>query len=70
MPKYRVHYVSTASSTVVVEAEDAIAAREAAEEVFEDPSICAQCSGWGQSYSVDLGEWEQDDSADGVTEED
>lgn len=69
MPKYRVYYTTVASISVVVEADDAFSAREAADERFPDPSICAQCSGWGQDYSLDLGEWEQDESDTGVQED-
>lgn len=70
MPKYRIHFTATASTTVVVEADDASEAREIADDQFASPSICAQCSGWGQDYSMDLGEWEQDEADDGVTVED
>lgn len=66
MAKYTVQFLATASSAVDVEAVDASEAREKAEEMFEHPSICAQCSGWGQSYNIDLSEWEQDETDDGV----
>lgn len=58
MPKYMVNFVATASMTITVEAEDAEAAIEAAHE--DAPTgVCAQCSGWGQDFSLDLsGEWE------------
>lgn len=36
---------------------------------YEDtPSICAQCSGWGQQYSMDLGDWEPDEDQPGITD--
>lgn len=64
--KYRVWFSSVASSSVVVEADDASEAREKAEGEFPHPSICAKCAGWGEKYSMDLGEWELDESDDGV----
>ena len=31
-------------------------------ETMDTPQICAQCSGWGQDYGLELGdEWEIDD---------
>lgn len=57
MPKYRVFLAAVANGSVEVEASDE---EEAVELVFQEelPWICAQCSGWGRSYSMDLGEWE------------
>jgi hypothetical protein len=68
MPKYRVYFTTGASSSVVVEAEDRSDAIDKASDEFAYPSICAQCSGWGQDYSMDLGEWEPDMSDEGVEE--
>jgi hypothetical protein len=69
MPKYRVWYSTTASTSVEVEADSPDDAREVANEAFESPMICAQCSGWGQEHDLELGDdWEQDDSEHGVTE--
>lgn len=70
MPKYRVYLQTSASMTVTVEAEDPDAALDAAYE--EAPGgVCAQCSGWGKNWSLDLGEWESDSQAplDQVVEE-
>lgn len=67
MPKYRVYYTAVVSSSVVVEAADESEARDAADDNFAFPSICAQCSGWGQEYSMDLGGWEQDESDEGLS---
>jgi len=62
MPKYRVYLTTTASATVYVEAENPDDAIDLAYE--EGPAgICAHCSGWGQNWSVDLGEWGTDDQA-------
>jgi len=65
MTKYRVFLTTTASLSVNVEIDDAKMdedeAREAAiEEAHQEaPSgVCAQCSGWGRSWGLDLGEWE------------
>lgn len=54
-------YLSTgASASVEVEADDLDQAYERAHDLA--PRICAQCSGWGQSYSLDLGDdWEAED---------
>ena len=60
MPKYRVFIPIPATLTVVVEAEDAEDAIEAAgEHVHVD--LCAQCSGWGEDYNLDLPiDWDWD----------
>ncbi len=59
MPKYRVYLQTVASVSVQVEAEDPDEALDAA--YGQVPrEVCAQCSGWGKSYSLDLGEWESD----------
>lgn len=64
MAKYRVYLETTASLTVTVDVPDnldgdeaSIAAIEAAYEELPR-SICANCSGWGEPWSRDLGEWE------------
>lgn len=66
MPAYRVHLYTTLSASVEVEAEDREAAIDAAYG-GELPTLCAQCSGWGSSWSADLGDdWEVQD--EGVTD--
>ncbi len=74
MPKYRVYLQTVASVSIEVEAEDKEAAIDAAFE--EVPSgVCAQCSGWGQKWGLDLGEWGTEqfkvdmDAPDDVVEE-
>jgi hypothetical protein len=44
--------------------------REFIEEVpWPTPQICAQCGGWGQKYSMEIGEvWDLSDSPDAVRE--
>lgn len=56
MTKYRVILETGASVSVTVEANDE---EEAIERAFEDaPSeVCAQCSGWGKNWNLDLAEW-------------
>lgn len=64
MPKYRVYLETGASLSVTVDAEDEEAAAEAA---FESGQyLCAQCSGWGQNWTVDLGEWDLADDVKAV----
>lgn len=55
--KYRVQLRKMLWTTVEVEADDEDAAIDAA---FDGalPSLCAQCCGWGQEFSVDEGEWD------------
>ena len=55
MARYRVYFETTASCTVEVDADDEDAAIDKAYD--EIPSgVCAQCSGWGQPWSLDFGE--------------
>jgi hypothetical protein len=63
--QYRVYFQATASLAVKVEIDDEgmnpDEAREAAIEAGYDQqpgSICAQCSGWRQPWSVDIGDYE------------
>lgn len=61
MAKWRVPLVSYANATVTVEAPDDADPEEIVEAALMEgvPSICAQCSGWGRDYSIDMGdEWE------------
>lgn len=57
MPKFHVHMNAIVSTTLTVEAEDY---NEAIEKAYEEgtPGLCAQCSGWGQKHSLDLGEFD------------
>lgn len=69
MAKYRVYVQTTASATVEVDVPDGMTdpelIAEYAHEYAEMPSLGAQASGWGQSWSMDLGEWETTDHGDG-----
>ena len=69
MKAYTVMYTTTASTVISVEAESEEEARVLADEQFEPPHLCAQCSGWGNSQNLELGEFEQDESEDGVWSE-
>lgn len=61
MPKYKIGFQTAAWTSIEVEADSFEDAVDAAwQEDF--PSICAQCSGWGQSTTLELGdEWEPDE---------
>ncbi len=52
MKKFVVYYVSSASSSVEVEAETAEDARMKADEEFSSPVLCHHCAS-----GVDLGDW-------------
>lgn len=57
MPKYRVNMYANIDLIVEVEAEDE---EDAAEKAYEEipGDICAQCGGWGRSWSKEEGEYE------------
>lgn len=70
MPKYRVTMNTQAWAYVTVEAGDE---DEAIDLAFnEPPDICAQCSGWNEDYTLELGEWDaaEDVPVEVVTEDD
>ena len=62
MPKYKVFVQTVASATVEVEVPEGVTdPNEISELAFnqaEFPSLSANASGWGKSWSLDLGEWE------------
>lgn len=73
MAKYRVYLSSSADVTVHVEVDDDLDeqdARQAAiEKAFEEApsnSLCIHCSGYGQSWSRDLGEMDVARESDGA----
>lgn len=66
MKTYSVLFTTGASSVFEVEAESVAEARDIAADQFEPPTICAQCSGWGNDQNLELGDWEQDESDGGV----
>lgn len=63
MPKYRVAMHTGVSLYIEVEADNE---EDAIEEAYQDsPSgVCAQCSGWGQKWNLDLGDFEVDEDVE------
>ncbi len=58
MATYRVNYTSGAFLSIAVEADNE---EDAIDKAYEEvPSgVCAQCSGWGEKWSLDVGDdWE------------
>lgn len=72
MPKYRVYLRTVASATVEIDVPDGMTdPEEIAEYAYdhgEAPTLGAQASGWGQPWSLDLGEWENEVHASGPHE--
>lgn len=72
MPKYRAHFTTVASATVEIDVPDGMTdPEEIADYAYEHgqmPSLGAQASGWGQPWSLDLGEWETETHAEGPHE--
>lgn len=71
MAKYRVYLETSVSVAVTVEVPDDLDEDEAREQAIEkafdqSPSqVCAHCSGWGETWSRDLGELELERDSDG-----
>lgn len=70
MAKYTIPLSGYASATLTIETDETDP-----ENILEEalsagvPGICAQCSGWGRPYSIDLGdEWEPVLRSDGSPE--
>ena len=60
MAKYQVVFQSAAEVYVTVEASDPEEAIDLAYDHIPD-DVCAQCSGWGQDYTLDIGDsWDVD----------
>lgn len=62
MAQYRIYFRQSASASVEVEADSF---EEAVDLAYEElpGGVCAQCSGWNQSWSLDLdGEWDVNES--------
>lgn len=67
MPKFTVHFTTTASASVDVEIPEETIAEEGVETavfslieggMINTPSICARCSGWGRDFGLSIdGEW-------------
>lgn len=75
MAKHTVYMTTTASLSVQVEVDDALDPGEARERAIEAAyegaphDVCAQCSGWGRPWSLNLGEWDVENGADAVRRE-
>lgn len=74
MPTYRVYLETTASLTIDVDIPDDVDPEEAGEQAIEKAlaaakrnhhDVCANCAGWRQSWSLDLGEWDVAREQDG-----
>lgn len=69
--KYTVHLTTFASLSIDVEIPDDTdqdKAREAAIEAALDNApngVCAQCSGWGQKWDLEIGDWDVAKEMDG-----
>ncbi|MFC1420789.1 hypothetical protein [Streptacidiphilus cavernicola] len=74
MTKFTAFFQTTASAAVTADVPDDVAAQGAeaiSEWIWEHgelPTPGAQASGWGQPWSLDLGEWEIESHADGQHE--
>lgn len=71
MTKYTAYFRTEASMSITADVPDDVAA-DGAEAISEwiiangrSASVCAPCSGWGQPYSLDLGEWEPEEHGEG-----
>jgi hypothetical protein len=69
--KVTVYLTTTASMTVEVEVPDDTDPTEVEEKAVElaweiaPTDVCAQCGGWREKWSLELGEWEPNDGEDG-----
>jgi hypothetical protein len=59
MPTYRVHLTKALWADIEVEADNENAAIQAAFNSGQMPGeVCANCLGWGESWSADQDEWD------------
>jgi len=73
MPKFTAHFETTASASLTMDVPNDVAAdgpEAIAEYIYANhpdamPSVCAQCSGWGKAFSLDLGDFETTVHEDG-----
>lgn len=73
MKRYAVMFATTASTVVCVDADSESEAQVLADEMFDPPTPCSQCSGRGRgddggNSGIELGEWEPDMDDGGVWE--
>lgn len=57
--RVNVYFETVASAVVYVDVPDDADEDEILDEAYNElpGGLCAQCSGWGHDYGVDLGEW-------------
>lgn len=71
MAKYRVYLETGANMVVTVEVDSSLSESDAREKAIQEAfnvaprGVCAQCSGWREPWSLDLGEWEVETDSDG-----
>lgn len=64
MSTYRLYFTTVMSTSVEVEADSFSEAEEQAYEKLPSAQICAQCSGWGQDWTIDTADdWELDETS-------
>ncbi len=72
MAEYTVYLSTVASGAVRVTVSDDMDDDEAREKAIEEAfaqmpnNVCAQCSGWRERWSLDLGEWDVATEQDGT----
>lgn len=67
MTKYRVPFNTWAGGSITVDT-DETDPEKILEEAYTEgiPSVCAQCSGWGRDFSLEIGdEWEENRDKEG-----
>jgi len=65
MAKYRVRLETIASMTIKVEADNEADALDVALDEAP-PDVCVQCGGWGQKWSLEIGQWDEPRNGDGT----
>ncbi|MFF5973668.1 hypothetical protein ACFY7C_19285 [Streptomyces sp. NPDC012769] len=66
--KYQVSFETSAGGHITVETDETDPER-ILEAAYEEgiPSVCAQCSGWGRDYSLEIGdEWDPIEDEQGL----
>lgn len=62
MTKYRVYVQTTATAVVEVEVPDGVTDPDEISQIAADkgefPTLSAKASGWGEKWSLELGDWE------------
>ncbi len=58
MTEYMVYLETPASATITVDVPDDTPEEEIIETAYDMAIDAAQCSGWGQKFALELGEWD------------